>query len=300
MTPGTPGYVGPGQADARRRRRRARAVLAERVAKPLGLELLPAAHGVHTLANASMIRAIKAVSTYRGRDPRDFALLAFGGSGPVHAAAMARFLGMRRVVVPPAPGLFSATGLLQAEREQDLVQTFLAPLAGLDPATLAHAFDELEAIGWIGKKRPRMVVVQAAGCAPMVKAWQDGEEHAPRWQDAHTFAAGIRVPQAVGDFLILRAVRESGGFATAVDDAEIDDRGGEDPVLVVELPGLVHPFVQRVHDIEDQVALVAARGDIEESKLVGPLVVVAGGDLDRVPAPVATPSEHVVSPAAAE
>jgi threonine synthase len=83
------------------------------------------------------------------------------------------------------------------------------------------AFAELEAMGWIGKKRPRMVVVQATGCAPMVKAWEDGVEHAPRWQDAHTFAAGIRVPVAVGDFLILRAVRESGGFAIAVDEAAI-------------------------------------------------------------------------------
>jgi threonine synthase len=83
------------------------------------------------------------------------------------------------------------------------------------------AFDELEKLGWIGRKRPRMVAVQAAGCAPMVKAWEDGVEHAPRWQDAHTFAAGIRVPVAVGDFLILRAVRESGGFAIAVDDDAI-------------------------------------------------------------------------------
>jgi threonine synthase len=83
------------------------------------------------------------------------------------------------------------------------------------------AFAELEELGWIGPKRPRMVVVQASGCAPMVKAWQDGVEHAPRWQDSHTFAAGIRVPQAVGDFLILRAVRESDGFAIAVEDAEI-------------------------------------------------------------------------------
>jgi threonine synthase len=83
------------------------------------------------------------------------------------------------------------------------------------------AFAELEAIGWIGSKRPRMVVVQAAGCAPMVKAWEEGAEHAPRWQNAHTFAAGIRVPQAVGDFLILRAVRESGGFAIAVTDDTI-------------------------------------------------------------------------------
>ena len=83
------------------------------------------------------------------------------------------------------------------------------------------AFDELEKIGWIGPKRPRMVVVQAAGCAPMVKAWQDGVEHATRWENAHTFAAGIRVPQGIGDFLILRAVRESGGFAIAVDDDAI-------------------------------------------------------------------------------
>jgi len=83
------------------------------------------------------------------------------------------------------------------------------------------AFAELEAIGFIGKKRPRMVAVQASGCAPMVRAYEAGEEHAPRWENAHTIAAGIRVPQAVGDFLILRAVRESGGFAIAVDDEAI-------------------------------------------------------------------------------
>lgn len=83
------------------------------------------------------------------------------------------------------------------------------------------AFAELEAIGFIGSKRPRMVAVQAAGCAPMVRAWEQGEEHAPRWEDAHTIASGIRVPQAVGDFLILRAVRESGGFAIAVPDDAI-------------------------------------------------------------------------------
>ncbi len=85
------------------------------------------------------------------------------------------------------------------------------------------AFAELEAMGWIGKQRPKMIAVQAAGCAPMVKAFEDGVEHAPRWENAHTFAAGIRVPQAVGDFLILRAVRESGGFATAVDEDAIAD-----------------------------------------------------------------------------
>jgi threonine synthase len=83
------------------------------------------------------------------------------------------------------------------------------------------AFAELEAIGFIGQKRPRMVAVQAAGCAPMVRAYEAGVEHAPRFADAHTIAAGIRVPQAVGDFLILRAVRASGGFAIAVPDDAI-------------------------------------------------------------------------------
>ena len=83
------------------------------------------------------------------------------------------------------------------------------------------AFTELEAIGFIGSKRPRMVAVQAAGCAPMVRAFDDGTEHAARWEDAHTIASGIRVPQAIGDFLILRAVRESKGFAIAVTDEKI-------------------------------------------------------------------------------
>ncbi|MFC5354821.1 threonine synthase [Azospirillum himalayense] len=98
------------------------------------------------------------------------------------------------------------------------------------------AFAELEAIGFIGSKRPRMVAVQAAGCAPMVRAYEAGEEHAPRWQDAHTIASGIRVPQAVGDFLILRAVRESGGFAVAVPDeaiqAALDEAAREEGFLL--------------------------------------------------------------------
>ncbi len=83
------------------------------------------------------------------------------------------------------------------------------------------AFDELERLGWIGPARPRMYAVQASGCAPIVRAFEAGEEHAERWEDAHTVAAGIRVPRAVGDFLILRAVRESGGKALGVGDPAI-------------------------------------------------------------------------------
>ena len=83
------------------------------------------------------------------------------------------------------------------------------------------AFDELEALGWIGSERPRMFAVQAAGCAPIVRAWEAGEETAEPWVDAHTSASGLRVPKAIGDFLILRAVRESGGKALAVGDPAI-------------------------------------------------------------------------------
>ena len=81
-----------------------------------------------------------------------------------------------------------------------------------------------------------MVAVQAEGCAPIVQAFNEGEEHAPRWENAHTSAAGIRVPKAIGDFLILRAVRESRGFAITVSDAElasaVDEAAESDGVLL--------------------------------------------------------------------
>ncbi len=83
------------------------------------------------------------------------------------------------------------------------------------------AFEEMEALGWIGPKRPRMVTVQSDGCAPMVRAFEKGDEFAHPWQDPRTIADGLRVPAAVGDFLILRALRESAGTAVAVSDAQM-------------------------------------------------------------------------------
>jgi threonine synthase len=81
------------------------------------------------------------------------------------------------------------------------------------------AFEEMEALGWIAPgRRPRMVTVQAEGCAPIVRAFQEGTERAVPWENAHTVADGLRVPRAIGDFLILRAIRESGGAAIAVSD----------------------------------------------------------------------------------
>ena len=104
-------------------------------------------------------------------------------------------------------------------------------------------FDELERIGLIGSKRPRMFAVQAAGCAPMVRAWEQGEEFAERWEGAATIATGIRVPKAVGDFLILRAVRESGGAGIAVEEeaimAAVDDAARDDGMLLCPEGGAV-------------------------------------------------------------
>ena len=83
------------------------------------------------------------------------------------------------------------------------------------------AFDEMEALGWIGKNRPRMFAVQAAGCAPIVRAFEAREKNAAEFPDAHTIASGLRVPKAIGDFLILKILRESNGGAIAIDDNEM-------------------------------------------------------------------------------
>lgn len=105
------------------------------------------------------------------------------------------------------------------------------------------AFDELEKVGLIGSKRPRMFAVQAEGCAPIVRAFNEGEEFARRWENAATVATGIRVPRAVGDFLILRAVRESGGAAIAVSDEAIttavSEAANEDGFLMCPEGGAV-------------------------------------------------------------
>jgi threonine synthase len=83
------------------------------------------------------------------------------------------------------------------------------------------AFDEMERMGWIGSKRPRMYTVQAAGCAPIVRAFEQGWDEAPEFENAHTVASGLRVPRAIGDFIMLDILRKSGGGAVAVSDAEL-------------------------------------------------------------------------------
>jgi N-methylhydantoinase A len=122
---------------------KARRVFEATVAAPLGLPLAHAAYGAHQIAASNMIRAIKAVSTERGRDPRDYVLFAFGGNGPLFAAGMAEALRMKRIVVPPSPGLFSAFGLLYADVEHHYSRTFRRLLGGVEPQELNESWDRL-------------------------------------------------------------------------------------------------------------------------------------------------------------
>ena len=141
------GYLNPGhlvggalKLDADK----ARSALATQIAAPLDTDLLDCAHGVYRVACGTMVRAVKAVSTYRGRDPRDFALFTFGGNGPVVAAAIAELLEMTRIVIPPNPGVFSAYGLLRSDIEHEVMQAFLARLSEVGEAEFAERFQALE------------------------------------------------------------------------------------------------------------------------------------------------------------
>ena len=137
---------------------RAREVFEATIARRLGLRLEEAAYGAHLIAASNMMRAIKAVSSERGRDPREYTLVAFGGNGPVFAAGMARALEMRRILIPPAPGLFSSFGLLYSDVEHHYVRTYRRLVREVDVPELnqvwarmdAEALAQLKAEGFAG------------------------------------------------------------------------------------------------------------------------------------------------------
>jgi len=126
---------------------RAARAITDEIAKPLDLPLETAAQGIHTIVNSTMGRAVRAVSIEIGRDPNDFVLFAFGGSGPVHAGTLARTAKVPHVVIPPAPGVFSAVGLLVSTVEHRYVQTFWHELGDVDLSALEKRFHLLETEG---------------------------------------------------------------------------------------------------------------------------------------------------------
>jgi N-methylhydantoinase A len=125
----------------------ARAAIEERCAKPLGLSVTEAANGIVEIANAAMVNALHLISVQRGYDPRDFVLVGFGGAGPVHANALARDAEMPTLLIPPSPGIFSATGLLTTDLKRDAALTIMRRLDEVDPSFVESSFAELERIG---------------------------------------------------------------------------------------------------------------------------------------------------------
>lgn len=124
--------------------RKAHNVIQRKIGEPTGKSLYEAAFGLHTVCNATMVRAIKAVSTYRGRDPRDFVLFAFGGNGGVHACELAGGLGIARVVVPPVAGVFSALGLLFARIEASRSRAFIHRVRAIPLDVINHVYRSME------------------------------------------------------------------------------------------------------------------------------------------------------------
>ena len=238
------GFMPEGQvADGQITIQRELAVAAvEHVARPLGLSVLEAAHGIHRIANARMTRALRSVSSEKGRDPREFAIIAYGGSGPVHAGGLADDLGVGTVVVPPVAGLFSAVGLLFARPEFHEVRSCHLDVDTVDPARITVLLDELESVlvsAFAGRDEPRWL--RTADLRYGGQSWEIEVELPPgpvdrtllvalrsRFEDEHEVLYGVRGQP--GSPVEVRAVRLAALGATAVPpsfdvaDALVPDR----------------------------------------------------------------------------
>ena len=218
-----PDYLVGGALPSTRPRRTTR--LRQQIAEPLGVSVEEAAYGAHRIVASNMIRAIRAVSTERGRDPRGYALVAFGGNGPVFGAAMAQALAIRRVVVPPAPGLFSSFGLLTADVEHHLSRTFRALLRGLDKAALNAAWDALAE-----DARQRLAADGYGGEAGGI------ERHASLHYQGQTYELTVPVPDGPLDDAALATLEEA--FHAEHERTYGHRAGPEEPVELVTMRAL--------------------------------------------------------------
>jgi N-methylhydantoinase A/oxoprolinase/acetone carboxylase beta subunit len=199
----------------------------ETIAEPLALSLAEAAAGVHAIANARMTRALRSVSSEKGRDPRDFVLIAYGGSGPVHAAGLAEDLDCRIVLVPALAGLFSSLGLLFARPEFHDVYSCHLDARTVDPAEISRAFDELEARLAPSLERPEWI--RSADLRYGGQSWEVEVEFTgsladvlARFEDAHERLYGVRGEP--GSPIEIRALRVAGlGPSAAVDALGLED-----------------------------------------------------------------------------
>ncbi len=229
------GYLNPGYlvgGALKLNAARAREVFEERIARPLGLALVDAADGAHRIAASNMIRAIKAVSSERGRDPRDYALFAFGGNGPLFAAGMARQLEMTRIVVPPAPGLFSSFGLLYGDVEHHYVRTYRRHTRHLDLS---------EVNGIVGKMEADALAQLAAegftGAATRITRSADLCYHGQSFELTVPLTAGALDPRAIAEL--------EEAFGREHERVYGHRAGPEEPVQLVSLRLIAHGIPER-------------------------------------------------------
>ena len=219
------GYINPSHlvgGDVKLHADKAHHVFEARIAKPLGLSLAHAAYGAHQIAASNMIRAIKAVSTERGRDPRGYVLFAFGGNGPMFAAAMAEALQMRHLVVPPSPGLFSSFGLLYADVEHHYSRTLRRLLHGADPRELNDAWERMAA--------EAVAQLQADGFTP---AQMRIRRAANMHYQGQTFELTVPVADGPLDAAAIRGLEEA--FGQEHERTYGHRAGPEEPVELVNL-----------------------------------------------------------------
>jgi N-methylhydantoinase A len=220
----------------------------ESLANELGLGVVELAEGICDVINAKMAQAIRTLTVEKGIEPRDFALVAFGGAGPMHAVFLARELGIREVIVPPYPGAFSAWGMLETEIRKDFSRTYYTPLAALDHADLARTLTELEAEGFtsladegITRQTGRVlhaVDVRYVGqeytlTIPLAGADEPRDADfdravADRFHAAHQTRFGHANPGAPVEFVIVRAMA-------------LGDMGRVDPSQGEETAGAAYP-----------------------------------------------------------
>jgi N-methylhydantoinase A len=258
------GYINPAYlvgGSLRLNARKARHVFEENIARPLGLSLAHAAYGAHQIAASNMIRAIKAVSTERGRDPRAYALFAFGGNGPLFAAGMAEALQMTRIVVPPSPGLFSAFGLLYADVEHHYSRTFRRLLRTVGPQELSEAWEQLA--------RAAVSQLAADGFSPeQMRIRRAANMH----YQGQTFELTVSVPNGALDAKALTDLAEAFGQEHA---RTYGHRAGpEEPVEIVNIQvvGQGIPERRRVPDKLSPARSDAGRRSPHRQAYYGPQV----------------------------
>ncbi len=267
------GQVADGQITIRRELAEA---AVERVARPLGLSVLEAADGIHRIANARMTRALRSVSSEKGRDPRDFTLIAYGGSGPVHAGGLADDLGVTSVLVPPVAGLFSAVGLLFARPEFHEVRPCHLDVDAVPPVAITALLEEMEAVltrAFAGREAPTWV--RTADLRYGGQSWEI-EVELPEGDVDRELLAGLRA-RFEDEHELLYGVRGQPGSPVQVRAVRLAALGASAAALSFDVADALVPDRHATRrmwlggDVAD--VPVRARASIGDDPVAGPLLV---------------------------